>query len=45
MELEKKIIAIIINLLEHQEDVKIEYRLEKNRTPEAWARRPDPPVG
>ena len=37
MELEKKIIAIIIELLEHQEDVKIEYRLEKKSTEEGTA--------
>lgn len=34
MELEEKIIATIIELLEHQENVKIEYRLEKKNTEE-----------
>ena len=37
MELEKKIITIIIELLEHQENVKIEYRLEKKNIEEGTA--------
>ncbi len=37
MELEKKIISIIMELLAHQENVKIEYRLEKKSTEEGTA--------
>lgn len=37
MELEKKIIGIIIELLEQQEGVTIEYRLEKKDTGEGTA--------